>query len=95
MPTGQGGSLAREQDAPISSSISMWRSGCVGGGRFHCCTLSKSSPLAQEHCFGFGTSFHTSFFILEKKAADNQVPLLFPSISASSSILTGFERGSG
>lgn len=49
---------------------------CVCPALIHFCTLSRSSPLAQEHWFGFGTSFHMNFFILEKTAADDQVPLL-------------------
>lgn len=46
----------------------------VGGGRLRRCTLSESSPLAQEHWFGFGTSFHTSFLILEKKSSTQSGP---------------------
>lgn len=29
-------------------------------------TLLKSTPLAQEHLLGSGTSFHTNFFILRR-----------------------------
>lgn len=67
----------------------------MGGGLVHWGTLSRSSPLAQEHWFGLGTSFHTSFFILEKKWARDEDPRVSPSSADLGSILTGSERGSG
>lgn len=88
----QGDSFTRDQEH-LHIYVEVLLGMCVGGGLFHWCTLSKSSPLAQEHWFGFGTSFHMIFLILEKKAAHSQLPLLFPSTSDYSSVLTGFARG--
>lgn len=41
-------------------------------------TFLKSSPLAQEHLFGLGTSFHTNFFILMRNAGFSRFHGLLP-----------------